>query len=66
MKKVSIIIPVYGAEKYVAAAVQSAIQQTYTNIEILIVDDASPDGSIEICEKIIDPRIKIIRHKENT
>jgi len=63
MHKVSIVIPVYGAEKYVAAAVQSALQQTYQNIEILIIDDGSPDKSIEICQQFIDPRIKIIRQK---
>ncbi|MBD2209675.1 glycosyltransferase family 2 protein [Calothrix sp. FACHB-156] len=60
MKKVSIIIPVYKAEKYVAATLQSAIDQTYQNLEILIIDDESPDKSIEICQQFTDPRIKII------
>jgi len=64
MKKISIVIPVYGAEKYIAATVESAIQQTYKNIEILIIDDASPDRSIEICQQFADSRIKII-HQEN-
>ncbi|KAF3890863.1 MULTISPECIES: glycosyltransferase family 2 protein [Nostocales] len=61
MKTVSVIIPVYKAEKYIAATVQSALDQTYKNIEILIIDDGSPDRSIEICQQFADPRIRIIR-----
>ncbi|OUL33348.1 glucosyl transferase [Nostoc sp. T09] len=63
MKKVSVIIPVYKAEKYIASTLQSALDQTYKNIEILIIDDGSPDRSIEICHQFTDPRIKIIRQK---
>jgi glycosyltransferase involved in cell wall biosynthesis len=64
MKKVSVIIPVYGVEKYIAATVQSVLDQTYKNFEVLIIDDASPDRSIAICQEFSDPRIKII-HQEN-
>ena len=64
MKKVSVIIPVYGVEKYIAATVQSVLEQTYKNFEILIIDDASPDKTIEICQKLTDPRIKIV-HQAN-
>jgi glycosyltransferase involved in cell wall biosynthesis len=63
MKTVSIIIPVYKAEKYIAATVQSALDQTYKNFEILIIDDGSPDRSIEICQQFADPRIRIIRQE---
>ena len=63
MKKVSAIIPVYGAEKYVAATVQSVLDQTHKNFEVLIIDDGSPDRSIEICQQFTDPRIKIIRQQ---
>lgn len=63
MKKVSIIIPVYKAEKYIVYTLQSALDQTYKNIEILIIDDGSPDRSIEICQQFTDPRIRIIRQK---
>ncbi|MEB3178369.1 MAG: glycosyltransferase family 2 protein [Nostocaceae cyanobacterium] len=65
MKKVSVIIPVYGAEKYIAATVQSVLDQTYQNLEIILIDDTSPDRSIEVCQKFNDPRIKIIRHQKN-
>ncbi|BAY33487.1 family 2 glycosyl transferase [Nostoc carneum NIES-2107] len=63
MKKVSVIIPVYQAEKYIAATVKSVLNQTYGNLEILIIDDESPDKSIEICQQFTDPRIKIIYQK---
>lgn len=63
MKKVSVIIPVYEVEKYVAATVQSVLEQSHKNFELLIIDDASPDQSIEICEQFPDPRIKIIRQQ---
>lgn len=63
MKLVSVIIPVYQAEKYVAATVQSVLAQTYKNFELLIIDDGSLDQSIEICQQFTDPRIKIIRQQ---
>jgi glycosyltransferase involved in cell wall biosynthesis len=61
MKKVSVIIPVYNAAKYIADTVQSVLAQTYENFEVLIVDDGSTDNSIEICQQLTDPRIRIIR-----
>ncbi|WP_424095697.1 glycosyltransferase family 2 protein [Moorena producens] len=64
MKTVSIIIPVYGVEKYIATAVKSVINQTYQNFEVLIIDDDSPDKSVNICRKFSDNRINII-HQTN-
>lgn len=61
--KVSVIMPVYNVEAYVADAVNSVLQQTYKNFELLIIDDESPDRSIAICEQFEDSRIKIIRQK---
>jgi glycosyltransferase involved in cell wall biosynthesis len=65
MKKVSVIIPTYGAEKFIAATLQSVLDQIYKNLEILIIDDTSPDKSVEVCQQFNDPRIKIIRHQNN-
>lgn len=64
MQLVSVIIPVYNVEEYIADTVRSVLEQTYSNFEVLIVDDGSPDRSVEICEaKFDDPRIRIIRQK---
>ena len=60
---VSIIIPVYNAEKYLEFTVRSAINQTWINTEILIIDDGSTDGSMTIAEKFVDNRIKIFRQQ---
>lgn len=65
MKKVSVIIPVYNVEKYIATTVKSVLNQTYQNFEVLIVDDGSSDQTVEICQQFDDPRIKIICHQEN-
>ena len=63
MKTVSVIIPVYKVENYIAATVQSVLDQTYENFELLIIDDGSPDRSVEICQQFTDPRIRIIRQE---
>jgi glycosyltransferase involved in cell wall biosynthesis len=63
MKKVSVILPVYQVEKYIGAAVESVLAQTYKNFELLIVDDGSLDRSVEICQQFTDPRITIIRQE---
>lgn len=66
MKKISIIVPIYKVEEYLERCVKSLINQTYANIEIILVDDGSPDNCPKICDEIskIDSRIKVI-HKEN-
>ena len=66
MEKVSIIIPVYNIKKYLEKCVESACDQTYKNMEILLVDDGSTDGSSSICDELAkkDSRI-IVVHKEN-
>ena len=61
--KVSIIIPVYNAEKFIESCIESALNQSYKDIEIIAIDDGSTDSSLKILEKFQD-RIKII-HKEN-
>lgn len=63
---VSIIVPVYKVEKYLGRCIDSLIAQTYKTIEIILVDDGSPDKCPGICDKyaLTDDRIKVI-HKEN-
>ncbi len=65
-KLISVIVPVYKVEKYIEKCVDSIISQTYDNLEIILVDDGSPDKCPHICDryKKMDGRIKVI-HKEN-
>lgn len=60
LKLVSILIPVRNAELYIADTLESALNQTWANIEIIIVDDGSEDKSIEIIRSFSDPRISLI------
>lgn len=70
MELVSVIIPVYQVSDYVERCLKSVMSQTYTDIECIIVDDASPDDSIEKCERLIAEangriRFKILHHEVN-
>ena len=64
--KISIIVPVYKAEKYIHKCVDSLLNQTFKDFEIILIDDGSPDRSGKICDEYAqkDARIKVI-HKEN-
>ena len=66
MDLVSVIIPVYNVERYLDRCVDSIRKQTYRNLEIILVDDGSPDRCPELCEqiKMQDSRVKVV-HKEN-
>ncbi|RHR28695.1 glycosyltransferase family 2 protein [Clostridium sp. AF19-22AC] len=66
MKKVSIVIPIYNVEKYIRECLDSVINQTYKDLEIILVDDGSPDQCPEICDEYAtnDSRIRVI-HKKN-
>lgn len=63
---VSIIVPVYKVEQYIERCIDSILKQTYSNLEIILVDDGSPDSSGEICDNyaLLDSRIHVI-HKTN-
>lgn len=63
---ISVIIPIYKVEKYLNKCIDSIIQQTYKNLEIILIDDGSPDNCGEICDNyaLIDHRISVI-HKVN-
>ena len=64
--KVSVIVPIYKVEPYLDQCVQSIVNQTYKNLEIILVDDGSPDNSPAMCDAWAekDNRIRVI-HKEN-
>jgi len=63
--KVSVIIPVFNAEKFVGQAIQSVLDQTFENFELIILDDGSSDGSLEVIQQFKDPRIRLFRHEKN-
>ncbi|QQM31253.1 glycosyltransferase [Martelella lutilitoris] len=64
---ISVIIPFYGVEAYLEACLKSVVEQDYPNLEIILVDDASPDNSRKIAERFAksDSRIRIITHAQN-
>ncbi|WGV27786.1 glycosyltransferase family 2 protein [Halotia branconii] len=63
--EVSIIIPAYNTEKYIAQAIESALGQTIKNIEVIVVDDASTDSTLEVIKSISDPRLKVLVNQPN-
>lgn len=63
---ISVIVPIYNVERYLEKCIKSILNQTYQNLEVILVDDGSPDNCGEICDRYSDkdPRIKVI-HKQN-
>ncbi len=61
----SVIMPLYNKAPYVRKAVESVVDQTFADWELIVVDDCSTDGSAAIVEQIVDPRIRIVRLEEN-
>ena len=64
---VSIVMPTYNAVKYIQGAVESVLRQTYTDWELLIVDDGSTDGTEQMIQNLIkmDERVKLVKNREN-
>lgn len=65
MKRVSVIVPAYHHERFIAPMVRSLLDQDYSNLEIVICDDASPDDTLGELRKFKDPRLKILTHEIN-
>ena len=70
MKKntlISIVLPVFNGEKYLESSLESCLNQSYSNIELIIVNDCSTDSTLQIAKKYasVDNRVKIINNKEN-
>lgn len=65
--KVSVIMPAYNAEKYIEAAIQSVINQTFINWELIIIDDGSIDNTVEIVAKLVenDHRVRFLINETN-
>ncbi|WP_281847507.1 glycosyltransferase family 2 protein [Olleya namhaensis] len=62
---ITVLLPVYNVEKYIEEAIQSVLDQTFEDFEILVIDDCSTDNTLEIVETINDDRIKIIKKEAN-
>lgn len=64
--KVTIMVPTYNQEKFIQEAVESALRQDYGNLEIVIADDCSSDGTVAAVEKFLnDPRVRYFRNEKN-
>ena len=63
--KVSVIIPAYNTEAYIAKAIESALEQTLTDIEVIVVDDGSSDKTVEVVKSFTDQRLKVIVNQQN-
>lgn len=63
---ISVIVPIYNVEKYICRCVDSILNQTYKNIEIILVDDGSPDNCPKICDEYAakDSRIRVVHKKK--
>src|SRR4051812_27027229 len=63
---VSIVVPIYNVQKYIHRCIHSILNQTYSNLEVILVDDGSPDNCPQICDDYaqLDSRIRVI-HKKN-
>lgn len=61
----SVVMPVYNGEKHLQEAVDSVLQQTFSEFELIIIDDGSTDGSVKIIQQLSDPRIRVLRNDSN-
>ncbi|MBQ6975180.1 MAG: glycosyltransferase family 2 protein, partial [Selenomonadaceae bacterium] len=64
---ISAVVPIYNVERYIKVCIDSILAQTFQDFEIIIVDDASPDNSYNICQKLYggNEKVRIVRHEKN-
>ena len=64
-KKITVIVPVYNTKKFLKRCIMSIMNQSYSNLEIIIINDGSTDGSEKICNELekADERIRVIHQK---
>ncbi|SOB91159.1 glycosyl transferase family 2 [Ureibacillus xyleni] len=62
---ISVVMPAYNRAKYIEAAIDSVLMQTYKDFELIIVDDGSTDQTVDIIQNYSDPRIRLIKHETN-
>ena len=60
---VSVVMPLYNKAEYVGAAVHSVLEQTFTDLELVVVDDGSTDGSAAVVQEVTDRRIRLLRQE---
>lgn len=66
MPTFSVVIPLYNKQNYIAATLQSVLAQTFTDFEIIVVNDVSTDNSLTVAKSITDERIRIVSHEKNS
>src|SRR5258708_31135231 len=62
---VTIILPVYNQQDFIKESIKSLLAQTYPNFELIVIDDASTDGTFNLIKEFVDSRIVIIRNERN-
>ncbi len=63
--KVSVVMPVFNVETFVADCIDSVLAQSFADFELIIVNDCSTDNSLQICQRFDDPRLRIVNHEVN-
>lgn len=63
--KITVMIPVFNREKYVGEAIESILAQSLEDFELLLIDDGSTDGSLEIMQSYTDPRVRVVQNEAN-
>src|SRR5437868_12130431 len=59
--EISVVIPLYNKERFIARALQSVFAQTFRDLEVIVIDDGSTDRSLEVVARFSDPRLRVIR-----